>query len=45
MKGNLVKNIKKEFGVRKVNGKKLELYNFYALCGFYKKLKAGSSIK
>ena len=45
MKGNLVKNIKKEFGVRKVNGKKLESYNFYELCGFYKKLKLGGSIK
>ena len=45
MKGQLVKNIKKDFNIRAINGKKLELYNFYTLCGFYTKLKAGSSIK
>ena len=45
MKGKLVKNIKKDFNIRTINGKKLELYDFYNLCGFYKKLKAGSSIK
>ena len=45
MKGQLVKNIRKDFNIRSINGKKLELYNFYALCGFYKKLKAGSYIK
>ncbi len=45
MKGNLVKTIKNEFGLRKVNGKKLELYNFYELCGFYKKLRSGGSLK
>ena len=45
MKGQLVKNIKKEFNIRAINGKKLELYDFYTLCGFYKKLKAGGSIK
>lgn len=45
MKGQLVKKIKNEFNIRSINGKKLELYNFYKLCGFYKKLKTGSSIK
>ncbi len=45
MKGQLVKNIKRDFNIRSVNGKKLELYDFYTLCGFYKKLKAGNSIK
>ena len=45
MKGQLVKNIKRDFNIRSINGKKLELYDFYSLCGFYKKLKAGSSIK
>ena len=45
MKGQLVKNIKKNFNIRTINGKKLELYDFYTLCGFYKKLKAGGSIK
>lgn len=45
MKGQLVKNIKKDFNIRAINGKKLELYDFYTLRGFYKKLKAGSSIK
>ena len=45
MKGQLVKNIKKDFNIRSINGKKLELYDFYTLCGFYKTLQAGSSIK
>lgn len=45
MKGQLVKNIKRDFGIRAINGKKLKLYDFYTLCGFYKKLKAGGSIK
>ena len=45
MKGQLVKNIKKDFNIRTINGRKLELYDFDTLCGFYKKLNAGSSIK
>lgn len=45
MKGALVKNIKRDFNIRSINGKKLELYDFYTLCGFYKKLKNGSSVK
>lgn len=45
MKGQLVKKIKNEYGVRSINGRKLELYGFYTLCGFYKKLKAGQEVK
>lgn len=45
MKGQLVKKIKNEYNVRSINGKKLELYDFYTLCGFYKKLSEGGTIK
>lgn len=45
MKGQLVNKIKSEFGLRKISGKKLELYDFYSLCGMYKRLKAGEEIK
>lgn len=45
MKGQLVKKIKNEYNVRSINGKKLELYNFYTLCGFYKKMKSGAEVK
>ena len=31
MKSILVKKIKNEYGMKKINGKKLELYNFYEL--------------
>lgn len=42
MKSKLVKNIREEFNIRSINGKKLELYDFYTLCGFYKKLKTNN---
>lgn len=45
MKSKLIKKIKKEFGIRKVNGKKLELYDFHKLCSFYKKLSNGLIVK
>lgn len=32
-------------GVRKVNGKKIELYSFYELCGFLKRAKQGEELK
>ena len=32
-------------GVRKVNGKKVELYSFYELCGFLKRAKQGEELK
>ena len=35
MKSLIVKKIREEFGVKKISGKKLELYNFYELVGFY----------
>lgn len=45
MKSIMVKKIKNEFGLKKISGKKLEQYNFYALCGFYKALNRGDVIK
>ena len=45
MKGALVSKIKNEYNIRSINGKKIELYDFYTLCGFYKKLSKGSTIK
>ena len=45
MKSILVNKIKKEFNIRKIEGKKLEAYNFYTLCGLYKRLKSGEGTK
>lgn len=39
MKSIMVNKIKKEFGIYKVNGEKLERTGFYNLCGIYKQLK------
>lgn len=32
-------------GIRIVNGKKVELYRFYELCGFLKRAKQGKELK
>lgn len=45
MKSIIVKKIREEFGLRKISGKKLEMYNFYELCGLYKRLKQGEEIR
>ena len=45
MKSMIVKKIREEFGLRKISGKKIEMYNFYELCGLYKRLKQGEEIK
>lgn len=45
MKSMIVKKIREEYGLRKISGKKLEMYNFYELCGLYKRLKQGEEIK
>ena len=45
MKSIIVKKIREEFGVNKISGKKLELYNFYELVGFYKRMRKGEEIK
>ena len=37
MKGLVVRKLK-EMGIRKVEGKKLELYNYYTLCMFLDKV-------
>ena len=43
MKGLVVRKLK-EMGIRKVEGKKLELYNYYALCMFLDKLERGGKL-
>ena len=43
MKGLVVRKLK-EMGIRKVEGKKLELYNYYALCMFLDKLERGEKL-
>ena len=45
MKSTILKKIRSEFGLRKIQGKKLELHSFYNLCAFYKMLKRGDDIK
>ena len=45
MKSIISNKIKKEFGLKKIEGKKVELYNFYELVGYYKRLTAGEVIK
>ena len=43
MKGKVVRRLK-EMGIRKVEGKKLELYNYYALCMFLDKVERGEKL-
>ena len=45
MKRIIVDKIKSEFKIRKIEGKKLEAYDFYTLCGLYKRLKSGEGTK
>ena len=45
MKSIMINKIRDEFEIRSIGRKKLELYKFYTLCGFYKKLKAGEQVK
>lgn len=45
MKRMIVDKIKNDFGVKKIAGRKIESYDFYTLCGFYKSLKAGKELK
>ena len=44
MKSKLIKEFK-EMGIRRLGGKKLELYNFYELVGMYTLVKKGVEIK
>ena len=32
-------------GIRKVGGRKVEMYSFYELCGFLKRAKQGEKLK
>ena len=41
---NLVVRKLKEMGIRKIEGKKLELYNYYTLCMFLDKLNKGEKL-
>lgn len=45
MKSIIANKIREEFGLRNIGGKKVELYDFYTLCGFYKRLSQGGSLK
>ena len=44
MKSMLVRELK-EMGYRRIQGKAVELYNFYKLCGFRKAIREGKEIK
>ena len=37
MKSKIIKEFK-ELGIREIGGKKLEKYDFYTLCGFWKRI-------
>ena len=43
MKGIVVKQFK-EMGLRKIEGRKVELYSLYDLCGFLKRLNKGEKL-
>ena len=43
MKSLVVRKLK-EMGIRKIEGKKLELYNYYTLCMFLDKLERGEKL-
>ena len=45
MKSIIVNKFKNELDIKAISGKKIELYNFYELCGMYKRIKAGEEIK
>ena len=45
MKSIMVNKFKNELDIRVISGKKVELYSFYDLCGFYKRIKEGEEIK
>ena len=44
MKGQIVKFLK-ENGVRRINGRKVESYNFYKLCYYMKLVENGEVVK
>ena len=45
MKSRLVKMLKEEYGVRKVEGKKLESYKWQKLAEFIDRLRRGEELK
>ena len=44
VKLNFIRELK-EMGFRKIQGKAVELYNFYELCGFRKAIREGKEVK
>lgn len=45
MKSLLIKHMKEKYGIKKISGKKLEMYSFYDLCGFCKRIENGETFK
>jgi hypothetical protein len=45
MKGQLVKQLKEQYGIRRILGKKVEHYNFYTLCFYLEMAERGEVIK
>ena len=43
MKSLVIRKLK-EMGIRKIEGKKLELYNYYTLCMFLDKVEKGEKL-
>ena len=45
MKGQVVKELKQKYNVRRIGGKKVESYNFYTLVYYLKILENGGEVK
>lgn len=45
MKGQVVKELKQKYNVRRIGGKKVESYNFYTLVYYLEVLESGGEIK
>lgn len=43
MKSQIVKLLKEQYGLRRINGKKLESYRFSFLCAYYDSLQTGGN--
>ena len=45
MKGQVVKELKQKYNVRRIGGKKVEAYNFYTLIYYLEILENGGEVK
>ena len=45
MKGQVVKELKQKYNVRRIGGKKVESYNFYTLIHYLEVLENGGEVK